>query len=92
MRYPGRVIKVGETDARIVKALKTALNKALVLRGSEAIVLEPDNPAFGPQMKQAVKLFQARHLDEQGQPSRRRAARTRTSKASPSRPMVKWVH
>jgi hypothetical protein len=68
MRYPGRVIKVGETDARIVKALKTALNKALVLRGSEAIVLEPDNPAFGPQMKQAVKLFQARHLDEQGQP------------------------
>ena len=51
MRYPGRVIKVGETDARIVKALKTALNKALVLRGRGAMVLGPENPALGPQLK-----------------------------------------
>lgn len=68
MKYPGRVIKMGETDARIVKTLKTALNKALVLRGSEAIALAPDNPQFGPKMKQAVCLFQARHLDAQGRP------------------------
>lgn len=68
MRYPGRVIKMGESDARIVKALKTALNKALVLRGNAALVLDPDNPRFGPTMKQAVQLFQARHLDDQGQP------------------------
>lgn len=68
MRYPGRVIKMGESDARIVKALKTALNKTLVLRGSEALVLDPDTPHFGPPMKQAVQLFQARHLDEQDQP------------------------
>lgn len=68
MRYPGRVIKMGETDPRVVRALKTALNKALVLRGGEAIVLDPDNPHFGPRMKQAVQLFQARHVDERGQP------------------------
>lgn len=66
MRYPGRVIKMGESDARIVKALKTALNKALVLRGNAALALDPDNPRFGPTMKQAVQLFQARHLDDQG--------------------------
>lgn len=68
MKYPGRIIKVGETDARIVKALKTALNKALALKGGEALVLDPDNPLFGPRMKQAVMLFQARSLDDQGQP------------------------
>lgn len=68
MLYPGRIIKMGETDARIVKALKTALNKALVLRGDEALQLDPGNPSFGPRMKQAVQLFQARHVDAQGQP------------------------
>jgi len=68
MRYPGRVIKMGETDARIVRALKTALNRALVLRGGQALVLDPDNPHFGPRMKQAVRLFQAQHVDEHGQP------------------------
>lgn len=68
MKYPGRTIKMGETDERIVKALKTALNKALALRGGQAITLDPDNPKFGPSMKQAVQLFQARHVDAQGQP------------------------
>ena len=41
MKYPGRVIKAGEADARIVKALKTALNQALALKGEEAIVSTP---------------------------------------------------
>lgn len=68
MKYPGRIIRMGETDARIVKALKTALNRALVLRGDEALRLDPDNPTFGPRMKEAVRLFQARHVDRQGQP------------------------
>ena len=68
MKYPGRVVKQGERDARIVKALKNALNKALSLRGDEALTLDPDNPNFGPTMKRAVKLFQARHVDDQGVP------------------------
>lgn len=68
MKYPGRVIKMGEADPGIVKALKQALNKALALRGAEAITLDPDNPSFGPRMKQAVQLFQARRVDSDGQP------------------------
>jgi hypothetical protein len=68
MKYPGRSIMLGESDARIVKALKTALNKALALRGEASLRLDPDNPSFGPRMKQAVLLFQARHLDSRGQP------------------------
>ena len=68
MKYPGRVIKMGETDAAIVKAMKTALNKALALKGDQAIVLDDANPTFGPSMKYAVQAFQARHLDDQGQP------------------------
>jgi hypothetical protein len=63
MKYPGRVIKTGESDAAVVKALKGALNRALVLRGDEALQLDPTNPRFGPQMKRAVQLFQARNVD-----------------------------
>jgi hypothetical protein len=68
MDYPGRVVKLGEQDARIVKALKLQLNKALALQGVNAIKLDPDNPSFGPNMKQAVSLFQARHVDSEGRP------------------------
>jgi hypothetical protein len=66
MRYPGRLIKMGETDARIVKALKNALNRALARE--PALALDVDNPNFGPRMKQVVKLFQARHVDADGRP------------------------
>lgn len=68
MKYPGRVIKVGEADAKMVKALKKELNIVLVLRGDEALQLDPENPLFGPRMKQAVRLFQTRHVDAEGQP------------------------
>lgn len=68
MKYPGRVIKTGEADAAVVKALKKALNTVLVLRGTDAIQLDADNPVFGARMKQAVQLFQARHVDAEGQP------------------------
>ena len=68
MKYPGRVIKVGEKNAAVVKTLKNALNKVLVLRASEAIELDPENPVFGARMKQAVRLFQTRHVDAEGQP------------------------
>ena len=68
MRYPGRVIKMGEHDARIVKALKNQLNRELALAGDQRLVLDPDNPSFGPNMKRAVQLFQARHVDPEGRP------------------------
>lgn len=66
MRYPGRLIKVGEADARVVQALKRALNRAL---GREpALLLDEANPNFGPRMKQVIKLYQARHVDADGRP------------------------
>lgn len=68
MKYPGRVIKMGEQDARIVKALKTQLNKQLALAGDQRTELDADNPVFGPTVKRAVQLFQARHVDAQGNP------------------------
>ena len=66
MDYPGRLIKAGETDGAVVKALKTQLNKALVLAPEER--LDPNDPNFGPRMKQLVKLFQARNVDREGRP------------------------
>jgi hypothetical protein len=66
MRYPGRLIKVGESDPRIVKALKRALNRALARE--TALLLDEGNPNFGPRMKQVIKLFQARHVDADGRP------------------------
>ena len=68
MQYPGRIIKAGETDARVVRALKVALNKALATQRLTEERLDPENPSFGPKMTQAVKLFQARHVDAQGRP------------------------
>lgn len=70
MDYPGRSIKQGEQDARIVRALKQRLNQALALQDQAAgfAPLDPDNPNFGPNMKQAVRLFQARHVDTSGRP------------------------
>lgn len=68
MRYPGRVVKMGEADAGIVRALKVRLNKALALAGDEKLRLEEADPVFGLQVKQAVQLFQARHTDDEGRP------------------------
>ncbi|WP_243688765.1 peptidoglycan-binding protein [Geotalea toluenoxydans] len=69
MKYPGRIIKVGEKDAGIVKALKLRLNETL---GSDpALRLDPDDANYGPKMKQMVKLFQARNVDAAGRLSSR---------------------
>lgn len=68
MQYPGRVIKLGETDARIVKALKNQLNRVLVLQRGEAIKLDAEAPSFDTHMQSAVKLFQSRSVDSQGNP------------------------
>lgn len=68
MKYPNHVVKVGEQDARIVKALKAQLNRVLALGRNAEFRLNVDDPAFGPRMKQAVQLFQMRHIDAEGRP------------------------
>lgn len=62
MFYPGRNIKVGEQDADIVKALKKKLNEALGIEQDPSMRLNPNDPNFGPRMKQMIKLFQTRNL------------------------------
>lgn len=64
MNYPGRIIKMGEKDATIVRAIKIRLNEMV---GTESN-LNIDDPTFGQKMKQVVKLFQARHVDSMGRP------------------------
>ncbi len=68
MQYPGRNIKQGEQDGTIATALKKELNKALGIENNPAMRLDPNNPNFGPKMKQTFKLFQARNVDAQGRP------------------------
>lgn len=70
MQYPGRIIKSGESDAAIVMALKQRLNAALGSGDGAAPFLDTSDPVFGPRMKQAVKFFQARHVDSAGRPLR----------------------
>lgn len=59
MNYPNRVIKKGETDKKIVKAIQEKLNEI----GCGPIDVDGD---FGPKTFNAVKLFQARSVDENG--------------------------
>jgi CHAP domain len=68
VKFPDRVIKQGESNKPVVRVLKTALNNALALRGRQAIQLDPNNPLFGPRMKEAVMLFQLRNVDTTGRP------------------------
>lgn len=70
MLYPGRIIKAGEQDAELVKALKVRLNEALGIGGDAAPRLDPNDHIFGPKMKGAVKLFQARWMRRDGRLSR----------------------
>lgn len=68
MEYPKHVVKIGERDENVVKAVKRALNKALALNEGDDLYLDPDNPRFGPKMKKIVKLFQLRNVDADGTP------------------------
>ncbi|MES2563379.1 MAG: CHAP domain-containing protein [Pseudomonadota bacterium] len=70
MDYPKRIIKVGETNAEVVKALKARLNEALGIGDDPKLRLDPNNSSFGAKMKRTVKLFQARHVDAEGRPLR----------------------
>jgi CHAP domain/Putative peptidoglycan binding domain len=68
MQYPGRLVKAGETDASLVRALKVQLNRALGFAPRSAQRLNERDGTFGPALTQAVKLFQARHVDDEGRP------------------------
>ncbi|HEX7979114.1 MAG TPA: CHAP domain-containing protein [Gemmatimonadaceae bacterium] len=68
MEYPGRIIEVGERDAVIVRAIKQQLNGALGVADDSPLYLNPSNGSFGPKMKRAVSLFQARNVDDTGSP------------------------
>ncbi len=61
MRYPGRLIQVGETDKQLVKAVQQRLNE------HSCGPLEVDG-GFGPKTLAAVMLFQARTTDRDGVP------------------------
>jgi hypothetical protein len=68
MLYPGRTIRIGESNPHTVKALKKRLNELLALGSESGLRLDPDNPRFGLDTKRAVLLFQARHTDAAGRP------------------------
>ena len=68
MQYPGHIVKLGEPDARIVKALKTQLNRMLAVQRIAALKLDLNDANFGLKTKQAVQLFQARSVDADGRP------------------------
>ena len=61
MKYPNRLIKKGEKDKTIVKAIQKKLNEL----GVSNLVVDGD---FGNKTFSAVKLFQARTLDQNGNP------------------------
>jgi CHAP domain/Putative peptidoglycan binding domain len=61
MKYPGRIIKEGETNLTIVKAVQKKLIELNIgnLEGTGT---------YGVKTKNAVKLFQATHMDQHGNP------------------------
>lgn len=59
MPYPGRVIKRGEKDGDIVRAVQTRLNET----GCGPIGVDGD---FGADTERSVKLFQIRFADQDG--------------------------
>jgi hypothetical protein len=59
MKYPGKSIKKGEKDKSIVKAVQKQLNKT----GYGTIIEDGD---FGNKTVSAVKLFQTRNTDQNG--------------------------
>ncbi|KXK57918.1 MAG: putative peptidoglycan binding domain protein [Chlorobi bacterium OLB7] len=61
MNYPKRVIKKGEKDGKIVRAIQKELNA----RGCGPLEVDGD---FGPKTLAAVKLFQTRFTDQNGNP------------------------
>lgn len=58
---PGRLIWEVEADAKVVKTLGQAFNRALNLCALDALALGPNQPRFGLPMKRLAPLIQARH-------------------------------
>ena len=63
MKYPGRIIKKGEADKKIVKAIQNRLNELKVNPPEGPLNVDGD---YGGQTIAAVKLFQSRSVDSQG--------------------------
>jgi hypothetical protein len=61
MNYPNRLIQAGETNKTIVKAIQQKLNEA----GLGPFEL---TGIYGPKTANAMKLFQATHRDQNGNP------------------------
>lgn len=59
MNYPGRLIKKGEKDKKIVEAIQKQLNK----KGCGELKVDGD---FGTKTQSAIKLFQTRNTDQNG--------------------------
>lgn len=66
MQYPGRVIKAGETDPALVRAIRVQLNHRLGYAPRSAARLDERAPAFNEAVVQAVRQFQARNVDHNG--------------------------
>ena len=63
MRYPGRIIKIGETDAAVITAVAAKLNA----RGHD---ISPVPATYTRAMASVVKVFQAQNWDSLGRPLR----------------------
>lgn len=63
MDYPGRVVRTGERDAALVRAIKARLNATMADPASQ---LDSGDGSFGPRMSEVVRQFQARHTDSHG--------------------------
>jgi len=66
MHYPGRIIRKGEKDVQLVKAIKTKLNEALGFMDQKELMLDANDGNYGPKTESAVKFFQSRHVDAEG--------------------------
>ena len=63
MQYPGHIVKLGEPDSRIVKALKAQLNRMLAVQRIAALKLNLDDPNFGPKSSQRTRTAAPRSVD-----------------------------